>query len=211
MAHRKRAAAAAPNPKSSSRIIQTDLNLHQHLLHGAAGVVKETLRSPHSAFIDINEEWSQFRLNFSQLHCDSLKNRYGIPVIKSWHRTPTMGIGVARIETDGKLFSPCEGGRPAIILPTNVLADGTLEDQLAFFPDDPERWWLRFGVAKWLNEWPLMVRQKAWISKPLFLREPVNAYNDRATVDPLNIFSNGMAMLRSCFDGAMPLTNDAWP
>ena len=50
----------------------------------------EALRSPHSPFIDINGEWCQFRLNFSQRHCDSLKNRYGIPVIKTWHRTPTI-------------------------------------------------------------------------------------------------------------------------
>ena len=95
-------------------------------------------------------------------------------------------------------------------MPTNLFPDGTVEDLYAFLPDKPDHHYLRLGVAKWLNEWPLLVRQRAWITKPLFLSEPVNAYNDRATVDPLHIFNSGLAILRGCFDGAMPLTNDAW-
>jgi hypothetical protein len=72
MTQRKRAAATAPIPKSPAYIISTDKNSHQHLLYGAAGMAQETLRSPHSHVIDINGEWSQFRLNFSQRDSERL-------------------------------------------------------------------------------------------------------------------------------------------
>lgn len=78
--------------------------------------------------------------------------RAGIPVSAlivlelSYDHDP---LGLEKIATEGSHYQPAEDGREALILP---VADGDLLDLIAWFPDEPGRWWRRTGIPDILGE-----------------------------------------------------------
>lgn len=159
---------------------------------------------------DLHREWSQDCLAFSQADYDALTQGYQVPVIKALNHSPCYGIGVTQAEFDGGLYQPIEGGVDVIVFGTNILPDGSPEDLICFDPLEPDRFYLRLGLARWLNEWPLLVRQKAWTTRPLYLGEPPNSFHSTPTGEPLHIYTNILKIMQGGFNGAMPLTDDAW-
>ncbi len=57
--------------------------------------------------------------------------------------------GTALIQPDGELYQPDDAGPEALVVP--VFDSGETIDLLAFNLSNPDRWWLRLGVAAYLG------------------------------------------------------------
>ena len=88
---------------------------------------------------------------------------------------------------------------------TAILADGGIDDLLAFRPSNPDSWFLRKGVGRWLGEWQIGRRM---ITRPLHVEPPALAEPCR-TERPLHVFSNPLEWLRNDGDGCVPLASEA--
>jgi hypothetical protein len=155
--------------------------------------------------IDLDAEFQASALRFRVDSRDKLSDRYGVP-LKARFRVPGASLGIARIETSDSLYQPSEGGLGAIIIITGLIAGGGHEDLLAFCPAEPDKWYLRKGVARWLGEWELGRRL---VTVPTHIEPPALASPCRSD-DPLHIYSNPLEWLRNACDGAVPLIPKAY-
>ena len=76
-------------------------------------------------------------------------------------------VGVSQIETAGSFYTPGTEGRSALIIPANRYADG-IDDLIATFPGEPEKFWTRYGLARFLNH--AAVDRAVACDEPLTLR-----------------------------------------
>lgn len=156
--------------------------------------------------INLNPEWSTFR-HPTPIEAANLR-RLGIDLTATV-RSPGGGLLVANAEVSGETWQPMPDGRKLLVLACDLAADenGTSEivDLLAFDPREPSRWWLRRGVAHWINGWEVDRRTSAgsWTIVP-----PITA-DVRATFEALPVWRNPLSWLRAGCVGAVPLTAEA--
>ncbi len=107
-------------------------------------------------------------------------------------------LGVERIATTGRLYTPSPAGFPAIILavwspaPPSIycaVEDPEILDLIAFRTDDPGRWWYRF-------------------SEPGLILGKDRYLDAIAEAAPLKVFESPVAWLRGDCDGCV-LLDDA--
>jgi hypothetical protein len=142
--------------------------------------------------------------------CEVLLKHYDVPHDAAM-RAPGP-IVAARIQPhdDGTFDLDPEGGRIAIVMPTDLEdSDRGSEplDLLAFFPSDPTHWWLRHGVARWLGAWEVD-RRTLHFGGPN-LCPPPNVENSGFTVEPLALWRNPLTWLQAGCVGAVPLCEQA--
>lgn len=153
------------------------------------------------------DEFASAYCSFVRLHGGAVLNRYGVPA-DAWLRAPGAGIGIARIEVDGDWFyQPNPDGEFAIIMATNVLdGEAGVEDLVAFRPAQPDHWYLRLGLARWLGEWELGRR---CVFEPVHIVPPILA-DYGPTGAPLRVFRNPLEWLQQRCDGCVPLCREAY-
>jgi hypothetical protein len=77
-------------------------------------------------------------------------------------------FGVSQIEINGDLYAPGGVGNLSMILPTNREGND-IDDLVAFYPSEPEKFWLRLGAARFLNH--NAVDRAVACGEPLFIHE----------------------------------------
>ena len=113
--------------------------------------------------------------------------RQGVPE-SAIYKTNGAIIGVGRIETSTSYFEFNPGGRPAIVLAALWMYERTLYEEaletigdlVAWHPAEPDKWYMRRGVAAVLN--PEAIERAVHFGEPLPLWET-----------PLAWLQNGMA------------------
>lgn len=165
---------------------------------------------------------------FTSAHADLLVEYYGVPS-DAWLAAPRSAIGAMRIMTYGDgTWQPDELGRLHLIVVTNLMVVGgghliacdergepvydgppgelEFEDLLAFRPEQPERWWCRLGIARWLGGYELARRAVGVMN---WVVEPDLAPDIHNTAEPLQLHRTPLSWLRSNCQGAVPLTQCA--
>jgi hypothetical protein len=93
----------------------------------------------------------------------------GVP--RQWLWGGPMRFGIAEIITSGPTYQPVRGGKRAVVVPAIPLRDDLLDDDpgdlIAWFPDNPSRWWCRYGTVPFLNY--EAVERAAFFHEPLSL------------------------------------------
>jgi hypothetical protein len=121
-------------------------------------------------------------------HFDFLEGQ-GVPRHYLWGGS--MRFGTAEIITSGTTYEPMPGGKRAFIVPAVPLRDDVFDDDvgdlIAWFPDNPSRWWHRFGLVPFLNF--EAVERAAWFR------------------EPLSLWSTPLSWLRAAGKGAVILDN----
>ncbi len=159
---------------------------------------------PSPRVIDVRAEFSTAVNAFDKGSLNALVNRYGVPS-KTRFYLPGSAIGFARIETDGDLYQPADEGQGALVMATAIMTGGEFEDLIAFRPSDPDRWFLRTGMGRWLGEFEIGRRL---VTAPVHIDPPALLSPGR-TDDELHIFATPMDWLRNNADGACPLVPSA--
>lgn len=125
-------------------------------------------------------------------HFDELVAR-GVPKDFLWLGPMRFGVAEVATDTDGT-YQPMPGGRLAYIVPARPLADldddewGTeqdLVDLVAFFPDEPGRWWVRTGAEPILHPFA--------IARAEIMREPLEVHS--TPLDWLRAMGRGCVVL----------------
>lgn len=103
--------------------------------------------------LDIEAEFDRAIERTNRTHYDRLINR-GV-ASRTLYVNPVM-FGVERIEVfeDGT-YQPAPSGKPAIVQPVcpyYEIGDLCPHDLVAWHQDDPNKWWLRLGIATLIND-----------------------------------------------------------
>jgi hypothetical protein len=152
----------------------------------------------------LHKEWCSARW-LGPKHRKTLENRFGVSRY-AWHHSAAAAIGVKRIQIHEGLYEPAEDGFEAVVIATNILKGGQIEDLIAFRPSEPDKWWLRLGIARWLGEWDLGTRL---VTRSASIEQPILARQTTWTDEPLHIYRNPLEWLRASCDGAVPLCREA--
>lgn len=126
---------------------------------------------------DCAAEFSQAAAMVKGKDFDALVQR---GVSRSWLFSGAMRFGIAEIEihADGS-YEPVAGGRAAVIVPENpcdttrcLFEDWPFGDLVAYFPENPERWWRRCLLAQFIN--PEAIERADYLHQRLqFWRSPL--------------------------------------
>lgn len=107
-------------------------------------------------------------------------------------------FGVAPIEPHSFRFDFSESGREAVAIGLRGIGDD-LVDLVAWFPDTPGKWWLRFGLVVFAGE--------EAVARASFFRKPLRLYE--TPLDWLRAGCLGAAVLDSLADIRLDLENVA--
>jgi hypothetical protein len=93
----------------------------------------------------------------------------GVPY--TWLWAGPMRFGITNIITGAGTYEPMPDGKRAFVVPAVPLSNDSLDDDIgdlvAWFPDNPSRWWCRLGAVPFLNF--QAVERAAFFREPLTL------------------------------------------